>query len=145
MFVDSRVKAAQDDWLSVARFVVGAFRADAARAGAGVEIGQLVEELSRMSPEFEALWRDNEIAGHGDGLKRLHHPRIGPIDLEFSTFAVEGRSDLNMMVYNPVTADVADRIKSLIADEVENRAVGNGTSTSDEDKDPCPESSMRPA
>jgi transcriptional regulator with XRE-family HTH domain len=116
MFSDSRVKAAQDDWLGVARYVVGAFRADAARAGAGVEIGQLVEELSRMSPEFEALWRDNEVAGHGDGLKRLHHPRIGPIELEFSTFAVEGRSDLNMMVYNPATAETAERIKALIAD-----------------------------
>jgi hypothetical protein len=38
LFSNSRVKAAQDDWLSVARYVVGAFRADAARAGAGAEI-----------------------------------------------------------------------------------------------------------
>ena len=34
MFADSRVRAAQEDWLAVARFVVGAFRADVARAGA---------------------------------------------------------------------------------------------------------------
>ena len=34
MFCDPRVRAAQDDWKSVARFVVGAFRADVARAGA---------------------------------------------------------------------------------------------------------------
>ena len=115
MFSDSRVKAAQDDWRAVARFVVGAFRADAARAGAGAEIRQLVEELSRMSPEFEALWRDNEVAGHGEGVKRLHHPEVGPIELEFSTFAVEGRPDLNMMVYNPATADAAARIATLIA------------------------------
>lgn len=114
MFSDTRVKAAQADWLSVARFVVGAFRADAARAGAGAEIGQLVEELSRTSPEFDALWRDNEVVGHGEGVKRLHHPGIGPIELEFSTFAVEGRSDLNMMIYNPATPEVAERIRKLI-------------------------------
>ncbi|HEY0594954.1 helix-turn-helix transcriptional regulator [Sphingopyxis sp.] len=114
MFSDSRVKAAQADWLSVARFVVGAFRADAARAGAGAEIGQLVEELSRTSPEFDALWRDNEVVGQGEGVKRLHHPGIGPIELEFSTFAVEGRSDLNMMIYNPATPEVAERIRKLI-------------------------------
>jgi transcriptional regulator with XRE-family HTH domain len=35
LFSDSRVRAAQPDWQRVALFVVGAFRADATRAGAG--------------------------------------------------------------------------------------------------------------
>jgi hypothetical protein len=35
--------------------------------------------------------------------------------LEFSIFAVDGRPDLGMIVYNPVTPDGADRIRSLIA------------------------------
>jgi transcriptional regulator with XRE-family HTH domain len=114
MFSDSRVRAAQEDWQSVARFVVGAFRADAARAGASAEIAQLVEELSRTSPEFAALWRSNDITGHGDGVKRLRHPEIGPIELEFSTFAVDGRPDLTMMVYNPATPESARAIESMI-------------------------------
>ncbi|MGV8988737.1 MAG: helix-turn-helix transcriptional regulator [Cypionkella sp.] len=115
MFSEPHVRAAQEDWLNVARFAVGAFRADAARAGASAEITQLVEELSRMSPEFEALWRNNDVAGHGEGVKRLRHPEIGLIELEFSNFAVEGRPDLNMMVFNPATSDGASRIRSLIA------------------------------
>ena len=114
MFSNARIRAAQDDWRAVARYVVGAFRADAARAGASAEITQLVDELSRQSPQFAALWRDNEVVGHGDGVKRLSHDRIGPIELEFSTFAVEGRPDLTMMVYNPATAEIASRLKSLI-------------------------------
>lgn len=115
MFSNRRVRAAQEDWLSVARFVVGAFRADAARAGAGAEITELVDDLCRTSPEFERLWRDNDIAGHGDGMKRLHHPVLGPIELEFSTFAVEGRPDLTMMVYNPGNPATAERIRSFMA------------------------------
>ena len=114
MFTNSRVKAAQADWLSVARYVVGAFRADAARAGAGAEIGQLVEELSRLSPEFEALWRDNDVAGHGDGLKCLRHPEYGLIELEFSAFSVDGRPDLGMIVYNPASAETARRIEAMM-------------------------------
>lgn len=114
MFSDSRVKAAQEDWYSVARFVVGAFRADAARAGAGAEIRQLVDELSLMSPEFAAMWRDNEVVGHGEGVKRLQHPEIGSIELEFSTFFVEGRQDLVMMVYNPANLEVAGRLKAFL-------------------------------
>jgi transcriptional regulator with XRE-family HTH domain len=115
MFSDSRVRAAQEDWRSVARYVVGAFRADAARAGAGAEIAQLVEELSRISPEFEALWRDNDVAGHAESVKRIHHPEIGLIELEFSAFAVDGRSDLGMIVYNPANPETAERIRSLVA------------------------------
>lgn len=115
LFSDSRVRAVHEDWISVARFAVGAFRADATRAGASAEIARLVEDLSRTSPEFEALWRDNDIAGHGEGIKRLHHPEIGLLELEFSTFAVEGRPDLNMTVFNPATSDGAARIRSLVA------------------------------
>ncbi|GAA0320760.1 helix-turn-helix transcriptional regulator [Sphingomonas oligophenolica] len=115
MFSHSRVRALQEDWRSVARYVVGAFRADAARAGAGAEITQLVEELSQTSPEFAALWRDNDIAGHVEGVKRIHHPEVGLVEMEFSAFAVDGRPDLGMLVYNPVTRESADRIAGLIA------------------------------
>jgi transcriptional regulator with XRE-family HTH domain len=115
MFSDSRIRAAQEDWQSVARYVVGAFRADAARAGATGEIAQLVDELSRTSPEFDALWRSNDVAGHADGAKRLHHLEIGLVELEFSAFAVDGRPDLGMIVYNPATPETADRIAALIA------------------------------
>lgn len=115
MFSDSRVRAAQDDWLSVARFVVGSFRADAARAGAGAEITQLVDELCRTSPEFEALWRDNEVVGHGEGTKRIRHSEIGMVELEFSAFGVDGRPDLAMIVYNPATEEAAQGVRTLIA------------------------------
>jgi transcriptional regulator with XRE-family HTH domain len=116
MFGNPRVRDAQDDWQSVARFVVGSFRADATRAGAGAEITQLVDELCRISPEFEALWRDNDVVpAHGEGVKRLRHPEIGLIELEFSVFAVDGRPELGMIVYNPVTRLDAERIQSLIA------------------------------
>lgn len=117
IFGNPRVREAQDDWESVARFVVGAFRADAARAGAVSEVGQLVDELCRLSPEFEALWRDNDVHVHGEGVKRFRHPILGPIALEYSAFAVDGRPDLRMIVYNPVTSSDADRIRSLVTSQ----------------------------
>jgi transcriptional regulator with XRE-family HTH domain len=115
IFSDERVRAAQDDWRNVARYVVGAFRADAARAGAGMEIRQLVDELCASSREFKAMWDDNEIAAAREGIKRLHHSHLGAIELEFSSFAVEGRPDLNMMVYNPANAEIMAQFRTLIA------------------------------
>jgi transcriptional regulator with XRE-family HTH domain len=114
IFCDPRVRAAQFDWESVARFVVGAFRIDAARAGAAAEVEPLVQELCRTSPEFAAMWRDNDVRTHGDGVKRLRHPVLGPIALEYSAFAVDGRPDLQMIVYNPATPVDAEQIRSLI-------------------------------
>jgi transcriptional regulator with XRE-family HTH domain len=117
IFCDPRVRAAQYDWESVARFVVGAFRADAARAGAVSEVGELVDELCKRSPEFEALWRDNNVHVHGEGVKRLRHPILGPIMMEYSAFGVDGRPDLGMIVYNPATRSDADRIRSLVTSQ----------------------------
>lgn len=114
IFCDPRVRAAQHDWDSLARFVVGAFRADAARAGAVSEVSQLVAELCRVSPEFEALWHDNDVHAHGEGVKRLRHPVLGEIELEYSAFAVDGRPDLGMIVYNPVASAVVLQIRSLV-------------------------------
>jgi transcriptional regulator with XRE-family HTH domain len=114
IFRDSRVRAAQSDWESVARFVVAAFRADAARAGAVRNVQALVDELCGLSPEFEAMWRDNDVRIYGDGAKILRHPIAGPIALEYSAFAVDGRPDLGMVIYNPATPADADRIRLLL-------------------------------
>jgi transcriptional regulator with XRE-family HTH domain len=116
IFLDPRARAAQYDWASVARFVLGTFRVDAARAGAAAEIEPLVEELCRLSPEFKAMWRDNDVpTGHGEAVKQIRHPVLGALAFEFSTFAVDGRTDLTMVVYNPARPEDAERIKSLLA------------------------------
>jgi transcriptional regulator with XRE-family HTH domain len=116
MFSDARVRAKQDDWESVARFVVGAFRADVARAGASrsAEVTALVDELCGASTEFEALWKDNNVVAHGEGVKCIKHPEAGSLNLEFSSFAVEGRPELGMIVYNPASPRDAERIRAMI-------------------------------
>ena len=114
MFRDSRVRGAQPNWQSVARYVVASFRADVARAGAARDVQSLVDELCATSPEFAAMWRDNDVQGRGDGVKVLHHPIAGSLSMEFSGFAVDGRPDLNMVIYNPATPADADKIRSLL-------------------------------
>lgn len=115
IFCDSRVRAVQPEWEAVARFVVAAFRIDAARAGADQEIAPLVEELCRSSPEFASMWRDNDVQTHGDGVKHLRHPLVGLLALEYSAFAVDGRPDLSLIVYNPATSADQRLIETLVA------------------------------
>jgi len=115
IFRDSRIRAAQSDWQGVARFVVASFRADVARAGASRNVQSLVDELCATSAEFAAMWRANDVQVHGDGKKTLHHHTAGPLALEFSAFAVDGRPDLSMVVYNPATPQDAQKIRDLVA------------------------------
>jgi len=116
IFLDPRARDLQYDWESVARFVLGAFKIDAARAGAAVEAGPLVDELCRLSPDFAAMWRDNDIQHHGERVKHIRHPVLGRLEFEYSAFAVDGRPDLSMVVYNPSTTADLDRILALIGE-----------------------------
>jgi transcriptional regulator with XRE-family HTH domain len=115
VFCNPRVRSAMPNWQRDARFVVAAFRADTARAGAASNVKALVDELCRLSPEFEAMWRDNDVrTTYGEAAKQVRHPVAGLIGLEYSAFAVDGRPDLGMVIYNPATPADADRIRTLV-------------------------------
>lgn len=115
MFLDPQVRAAQPDWESVARAVVAVFRADAARVGASARMAALADELGAASPEFAAMWRNNDVSSFGEGIKHIHHPLGGRMAFEYSSFAVDGRPDLGMVVFNPATPDDMDKVKVLLA------------------------------
>jgi len=114
IFGNPKARVAQLDWETVARYVVSAFRADVARAGAARNVQALVDELSRVSPEFAAMWQENNVSTDGGGVKQLRHPAAGLIAMEFSSFAVDGRPDLAMVVYSPATSADAERVRSAI-------------------------------
>jgi len=114
LFLNPRARASQYDWESVARHVVGAFRMEVARAGAMEAVRHLVDELSQVSPEFHAMWRDNNIQAHYEGVKHIKHPIFGPFAFEYSALAVDGRLDLTMVIYNPATPEDLDKIKSVM-------------------------------
>ncbi len=114
MFLDPRMRQAQYDWESVARYVVSAFRVEAARAGAAEDVRPLVEELSALSTEFREMWRTGDLLSvHAEAVKRLRHPLLGEIAFEHSAFAVDGRPDLSLLIYNPATDRDAQKISTM--------------------------------
>ncbi len=115
-FCNPDKRARTTHWESDARFVVAAFRADAARAGASTKVEELVDELCRTSPEFQAMWRDNDVrSSYGETPKYVMHPIAGLIALEYSSFAVDGRPDLGLVIFTPATPEDAVRVKRCIA------------------------------
>lgn len=95
------------------RFVVAAFRADAARAG--FDVAPMVKELSKMSAEFTTLWNENDVFARSEHTKLIRHPEAGILEFDFSAFAVDGRTDLNMVIYTPANEVDKEKVKQLVA------------------------------
>jgi transcriptional regulator with XRE-family HTH domain len=114
IFLDPRARTIQYDWESVARFVVGAFRTDVARAGATAEVSSMVDELCRLSPDFKTMWHDNNVTTRHEYVKHINHPALGDFAFEYSAFAVDGRPDLTMVVYNPASEEDAGKINAAL-------------------------------
>lgn len=114
LFPDPRARAAHKNWVAMARPVLGTFRLDVARAGATAEVKPLVAELLRPSPEFKAMWLDDEVTASGETVKHIRHAVLGPLSIEYSAFAVEGRPDLTLVAYNLVTQRDAARIRAAV-------------------------------
>ncbi|HWA50602.1 MAG TPA: helix-turn-helix transcriptional regulator [Dongiaceae bacterium] len=114
LFCNPAVRAKMPNWESDVRAVVAAFRLETARAGVSERAKALVEELSQASPAFAAMWRDNAVSRHGEGVKRMKHPIAGPLTFDYSTFAVDGRPDLGLVIYTPATPADAERVRKLL-------------------------------
>jgi transcriptional regulator with XRE-family HTH domain len=114
IFLDPEARARSPDWEDAARFVVGVFRGDAARAGAVATAQPLIEELCARSPDFNRMWSNSEVSTSCQGTRRFRHAELGDLTFEFSSFAVDGRPDLAMLVYTPLSSANAKRIKAAI-------------------------------
>jgi transcriptional regulator with XRE-family HTH domain len=101
MLSNEEMKKRLPDWHRVTRGMVANFRADVARAGASAHVHALVEALSEMSETFRQLWQSQEVSQHGEGIKQLWLPDDGAVELEYSTFAVEGKPGLSLVIFNP--------------------------------------------
>lgn len=115
MFLNPGMRQAQYDWEGVARYLVSAFRVEATRAGAADDVRPLVGTLRAESPEFAKLWDAGDLlSAHGEVVKHLRHPVLGDFAFEHSSFAVDGRPDLTLLIYNPATDADARKLRDRL-------------------------------
>ena len=114
LFRDPTARVGVGDWERHARLAVETFRLETARAGAGGAAQALVDELSRSSPTFAAMWADHDVRSYGEGTKHFDRSPAGPVTLEYSSLAVDDRPDLGLIVYTPATPDDRARVRALV-------------------------------
>ena len=71
-------------------------------------------ELSTQSELFRQRWASRDVKYHRSGVKRLHHPVVGDLDLNFESMELPSEPDLTLNVYTaPADSASADALKML--------------------------------
>ena len=89
-------------------------RLEAGRNPHDPDLVALIGELSTRSEVFRRRWASNDVRFHRSGTKRLRHPAIGRLDLNFESLVLQSDPGLQLNIYTatPGTPD-ADALKLL--------------------------------
>ncbi|MEV5787539.1 helix-turn-helix transcriptional regulator [Streptomyces sp. NPDC051639] len=124
-------------WDEVAGDTVAMLRAEAGRDLYDRRLTDLIGELSTRSEEFRRRWAAHNVRMHTTGVKLLHHPVVGDLDLPFETFPLPDGPSQFLLTYTPEpqspTQDALNLLASWAAtnDDIERSAPANDSQPAD--------------
>ena len=95
---DTDTHWSDEDAVEFARKSVADLRAAYARYPGDRRIEALVTELLGASPRFATMWAEQEVEVRRRIVKRVHHPRTGPLEFECQVLEVPD-TDQRLIVY----------------------------------------------
>ncbi len=103
LFLDPTTRTRYPDWEQIAAPTVAALRANQNPRVADEALERLVGELSVASEEFARYWADYRLFKHTHGTKRIYHPTVGVMTLNYETLDIADSGGQFLSTY---TADV---------------------------------------
>ncbi|MFI6027944.1 helix-turn-helix transcriptional regulator [Amycolatopsis magusensis] len=102
------------DWDRVANDAAAMLRLEAGRNPHDRALIELVGELSTCSALFRERWASHDVQFHRSGHKRLRHPVVGQLDLNFESMELPSEPGLFLNVYTAAPeTPTADGLKML--------------------------------
>jgi transcriptional regulator with XRE-family HTH domain len=105
VFTDKSHRRLLVDWEDLARMALGRFRADSAKYVGDPDFERLIAALTAASPEFRAWWPERDVHRQLSGIKKIRHPKAGPMTFEHMSFSIDDGSDMKLTVYTPLPAE----------------------------------------
>ena len=115
VFLDPQATTFFRDWDMVAHDVVAMLRAEAGRDPYDRRISDLIGELSTCSDEFRVRWAAHNVRIHTTGVKRLHHPVVGDLDLPFESFPLATDPSQSLLTYTAEPDSPSNDALTLLA------------------------------
>lgn len=102
------------DYDRAARNAAAMLRMEVGRNPLDAELIALVGELSTCSALFRRQWASGDVRLHGNGSKRVNHPVVGQLDLNFESMDLPTDPGLQLNVYTaPAGGPAADDLARL--------------------------------
>jgi transcriptional regulator with XRE-family HTH domain len=98
-FLDPAATEFYLDWSQTASDLVAHLRSEAGRNQFDKRLTDLVGELTTRSEEFRTRWAAHNVRFHRSGVKRLHHPEVGELELHFESLELTADSGLSINIY----------------------------------------------
>ncbi|MCF1593360.1 helix-turn-helix transcriptional regulator [Streptomyces muensis] len=104
------------DWDRAAGTTTALLRAEAGREPHDKALRDLIGDLSTLSPDFRARWAAHDVRIQHNGVKKLRHPEVGPLELVYHSLPLplsdRAVHDLSIYTAEPGTPS-EDRLKLL--------------------------------
>jgi transcriptional regulator with XRE-family HTH domain len=114
-FLDPRAKDFYLDWERVTDEVVAILRSEAGRDPYDRNLSDLVGELSTQSQAFRTKWAAHNVRFHDTGVKRIHHPVVGDLDLTYEAMELAADGGLTMFAYTAEPGSKSQEGLNLLA------------------------------
>jgi transcriptional regulator with XRE-family HTH domain len=102
------------DWDRAADDIAALLRLQAGRSPHDKALSDLIGELSTRSETFRSRWADHNVRFHRSGRKRLRHPIVGELEIDFEAMEFPSDPGLAMIVYTaPAGSPTSDAFKLL--------------------------------
>jgi transcriptional regulator with XRE-family HTH domain len=102
------------DWGSTADDIAGMLRSEAGSNPRDKQLVELIGELSTRSEEFRRRWAAHNVRFHRTGRKRIHHPVVGTLDLDYEAMEFPAHPGLTLLAYTaPAGTPTADSLRML--------------------------------
>lgn len=114
-FLDEKAKEFYADWDRMAADIVAVLRAEAGRTPYDKALAGLIGELATRSEEFRVRWASHDIRLHRTGFKRLHHPVVGDLDLNYEAMELPSDNGLTLFAYTVEPGSPSEQALDLLA------------------------------
>ena len=102
------------DYDRIANDAAAMLRLEAGRNPRDPDLIELVGELSTRSELFRRRWASHDVQFHRSGQKRLRHPVVGRLDLDFESMELPSEPGLVLNVYTAAAGTpTADALRML--------------------------------
>ncbi|WP_410572679.1 helix-turn-helix domain-containing protein [Amycolatopsis sp. cmx-4-61] len=114
-FLGDRGKELYPEWDTVSREVVANLRTEGGKHPGDPEFARLVDELSRGSAEFRALWAEHAVREKAQGWKVVLNPVVGELRLRYETLRLPDDPDQGLVIYHAEPGSASERALGLLA------------------------------